>query len=298
MAIGLLVGATFALAITGLIYSVSHRMLLLGIASVALNIALVGTLCALLMAPGNWLRATRAKVDIEQTHIARLALAGEISASIIHEVIRPLSSILVNIEALELRLVQQGNDTSDVRDILHDLKRDRSRANDIALRLRRFLSKRELHLEPTDINQMVAHAVELLQTDIKNGRVVAQVHLTPGTLSVVGDPVHLQQVLITLIINAIEAMAQTPTESRQLEISTNRVTQQRVAVIVSDTGPKMTAHQHAHAFEPFFTTKDSGMGLGLSMARAIVLAHQGVIWIDRDAANTSFHFEIPITQIT
>lgn len=295
--LGIVAAVTITLSLVaciGIVYGERQRLPLLLAASIAFDVILIGAACFLLPWATVKFRPPQPEADIDLTHLARLALAGQISASIVHEITQPISTILLNVEALEFWFASKNGNPAVAAEILSDLKRDEVRAREMVLRLRNFLSKGELRPEPVDVNDLVRNAVDLLRSDLKNGHVAVEISLARQRLSVTADCVHLQQVLITLIVNAIEAMAAIPLDARVLQISTHS-TGQSAEVVVSDSGPEMTQEQFEHAFEPFFTTKKNSMGLGLSVARSIVLAHCGLIWIERRAGGASFHLEIPMS---
>jgi signal transduction histidine kinase len=229
----------------------------------------------------------------EMTHAARLALVGEITASIAHEVAQPLSAILSNLEAAEL-LVKQGLSNSEMLGvILADIKRDHLRACEVVRRLRLLLQKRELQFETLDVNTVVSNAATLLRGDASRRGVVLRTEF--GELPEVRlDRVHFQQVVLNLLLNAMDAMEQTPPSARSIVLRTS-ASAPNVEVSVSDSGIGMTADQLAKAFDAFFTTKESGMGLGLSIAKSIVQAHGGTITAHSvERSGTSFRITLPM----
>jgi signal transduction histidine kinase len=230
----------------------------------------------------------------EITHAARLAVAGEITASIAHEVTQPLSAILSNVETAELLLRQPQPNFATISEILSDIKRDDLRANEIVRRLRHLLQKRELQMEPMDLNGLIGNVVTLIRTDTARRNIMVRTDLAANLPPVKVDPVHFQQVLLNLMLNAMNAMAATPPTARCLDIQTRRLDYSSVEVAVVDTGHGMTRDELAKAFESFFTTKEGGMGLGLSIARSIVQAHGGRIWAESNKnAGTTFRFTLP-----
>lgn len=238
------------------------------------------------------------RLQAEMTHAARLALAGEITASIAHEVTQPLSAILSNVETAQLLLTQQSGNSA-INDILSDIKRDDLRANEIVRHLRTLLRKRELCFEPTDLNSLVANALTLVRTDATRRSIVLRTELASELPPVSADPVHSQQVLLNLLLNAMDAMASTPPTRRRLEVKTRVFNHASIEIAVMDSGRGMTTEELARAFESFFTTKAGGMGLGLSIARTIVRAHGGKIWAEsRQNDGTTFHVTFPVVSDT
>jgi signal transduction histidine kinase len=244
----------------------------------------------------------RAKHDAERlhseiAHAARLALAGEITASIAHEVTQPLSAILSNVETAELLLSRPEPNPAAISDILADIKRDDLRANEIVRRLRNLLRKRELKLERIDINALIENVVMLIRADAARRSVIVKTHFAPGLPLLAADPIHLQQVLLNLIINAMDAMTDTPPTARWLDIHTRCEAHETVEVSIIDTGHGMSDEQLGRAFDSFFTTKEEGMGLGLSIARSILQAHGGTIRAERRKdGGMIFRFTLPVPK--
>lgn len=233
----------------------------------------------------------------EVTHNARLALAGELTASIAHEIAQPLSAILNNVETAELILKQASiaADGETLCAILADIKRDDLRANEVINRLRALLRKRELKLEPMDINPLVSSAVMLIRADAGRRLVQLRTELEPDLPPVAADPVHLQQVVLNLLVNAMDAMSKTAPPARCLQVRTRLRAGSAVEITVTDNGHGIDPAHAGRLFESFFTTKEGGMGLGLSIARSIVQAHGGTIWAERARGGGSmFAFRLPL----
>ncbi len=229
----------------------------------------------------------------EVTHAARLSVVGEITASIVHEVTQPLSAILSNIETAELLLQAPNPKLAVVLDILTDVRQDDLRAYDIVRTLRTMLKKRELAFEHVDVNALVVDAVALVQPDAVRRGVLIETSLGRDMPILLANPVHLQQVLLNLIINAMEAMHETSAADRCVEVRT-LMDDATVRIEVVDHGPGLhPAHQQA-IFEPFFTTKAEGIGLGLALVRSIIAFHGGTIRAEnRDHAGAAFILTLP-----
>jgi two-component system sensor kinase FixL len=246
-------------------------------------------------------RHVRARADsqrqyTELTHAGRLALAGEISASIAHEVTQPLSAILSNVETVEAMLRKPAPDLAAIREILEDVRQDDLRAHGIVRKLRMLLRKHEMQFEHVDVNALASSVLSLVLPDALRRNVVIHTTLDPALPKVPADPVHLQQVLLNLIINAMEAMEETPTAARWLEVRTERCDAGHVQVAVADNGRGLAADRADKLFESFFTTKTEGMGLGLSMARSIVALHGGAIWAENSkVGGATFLFTLPVS---
>jgi signal transduction histidine kinase len=231
----------------------------------------------------------------EITHAARLVLVGEMTASIAHEVSQPLSAILSNADAAEMLLCADPPPLDEVRQILDDIRRDDLRANDIVRNLRNLLSKREMRMEIIDLNQIAQTALMLSKAAAARAGIAIQTEFDSALPRVIGDPVHLQQVMLNLIINAIDAMAEVPAAHRSLTVLTRLRDPRAAEVAVIDTGTGVESERLSKIFDSFYTTKREGMGLGLSIARAIVQTHGGNIWVENSSTRgTIFRFTIPL----
>ena len=232
----------------------------------------------------------------EVTHAARLVLAGEMTASIAHEVNQPLGAILSNADAADLLLQAEPVPLDEIRRILEDIRRDDLRAHEVILRLRKLLTKRELRMERVDINEIVKTTLALAHSTAMRRGIVIHPVLDDALPSASGDPVHLQQVMLNLIINAMDALQEVPIDHRHIEVHTRRHGAKSVEISIVDSGPGIPADGTTRVFESFYTTKRDGMGLGLSIARAIVQTHGGTLWAENNDAGhgASFSFTIPL----
>src|SRR5262245_52144700 len=244
-------------------------------------------------------RHLRARADVQRqyaeiTHAARLALIGEITASVAHEVTQPLSAILSNVETAELLLSQPQPNVAMVREILKDVRQDDLRADSMVRRLRTLLRKRELQLEDVDVNALASSVLALILPDAVRRSIHIRTSLDPALPRASADPVHLQQVLLNLMINAMDAMNNTPPEHRELEVRTERCTGANLTVTVLDKGHGFEPGQRDKLFDSFYTTKNEGLGLGLAIARSIVKLHGGAIWAEnRRGGGAAFAFTLP-----
>lgn len=229
----------------------------------------------------------------EVTHTARLSVIGEMTAAIVHEVTQPLSAILSNVETAELLLQAPDPKLASVLDILEDVRHDDLRAYDIVKALRALLKKRELSFEPVDLNSLISKVVALVLPDAVRRGVVIDTALTAGIPMLVADPIHLQQVLLNLIVNAMEAMDETPAADRWVEIRT-RMQAGHAQVEVIDNGHGISVQPHDKLFDPFFTTKAEGVGLGLALSKSIIALHGGSIRVEnRERGGAAFIFTLP-----
>jgi C4-dicarboxylate-specific signal transduction histidine kinase len=210
----------------------------------------------------------------ELARAARFAAAGELSASIAHEVGQPLGAILSNADAAELLVTSPHVDFDELQEILADVKRDALRANDVVQRLRALLEKQSVVFSPLLLDATLADTLPLVAPEARRRGMVIDAQFGAGDLEVTGDHVQLQQVLLNLAVNAMDAMQESAPESRILSLATKRVGE-GVEIVVADRGSGFHAATPQQLFEPFYTTKPHGMGLGLSIVRSIVEAHRG-----------------------
>jgi signal transduction histidine kinase len=229
----------------------------------------------------------------ELAHASRLATVGELAASISHEINQPLGAILANAETAELLLQSSNPSPEDLRQILADIRRDDVRASQVMSRVRALAGRRDIEMKPLAVNAVAEAAAGLLEPEAKRRGVVLERDLRAGLPEIRGDDVSLQQVVINLALNGMEAMAETPSGRRRLSIAT-RNGNGRVVVRVSDTGRGIPADHESKLFESFFTTKRHGLGLGLSICRSIVDAHGGRIGAQNNGGGgATFEFELP-----
>ncbi len=231
----------------------------------------------------------------EMAHLSRVTTAGELSGSLAHELNRPLGAILSNAQAAQRMLANGGVDVAEFREILNDIVSEDKRAAEVIRRLRLWLQKGEVQQHSLRINKVVRDVLKLIRTDLISQNVSVDTELARDLPTVTGDPVQLQQVLVNLVVNACDAMADCDTPERQLRIRTG-IENGGDAVIVSvtDCGGGIQVKEVEQIFEPFFTTKAKGMGLGLSVCRTIIAAHRGKLWATNNAERgATFHFTLP-----
>jgi len=231
----------------------------------------------------------------EITHAARLALVGEITASVTHEVTQPLSAMLSNVETAELLLRRPNPDIKGICEILADVRNDALRAHGIVQRLRPMLGKRDVQFEPVDVNALVSNILTLVSGDAASHKVELQSALDPAVPTTRGDPIHLQQVLLNLLLNGMHAMDEADTPCKRLEVRTIRRSADFIQISVLDSGRGIAPENLNKIFDSFFTTKSDGLGLGLSIAKSIVRAHGGSIWAEnRDGGGAALNFTVPV----
>jgi signal transduction histidine kinase/integral membrane sensor domain MASE1 len=228
----------------------------------------------------------------ELAHFARVATMGELTASLAHELNQPLTAILANAQAARRFLAAPAPDLDELRAIVDDIVADDRRAGQIIHRLRDMLVKREGELHPVDLNALIEEVVKLLGSDLLFHHVEVVTELAPDLPLVVGDRVQLQQVVLNLLMNAIDAMAGNGPADRMVVVRTERL--EGVHVSVRDSGHGLDPATEALVFQPFYTTKAGGMGMGLPVSRSIVEAHGGVMWVTVNGRRgVTFHFALP-----
>jgi PAS domain S-box-containing protein len=231
-------------------------------------------------------------------HVQRLAIIGELTAAVAHELRQPSAAIMSNAEAA-LALLDSGETPSgEVREIINDIKHANLRANEVLGRIQDFLRKRDAPMEPLDFHAaVVSDVLWLAASDARKRHVRIRTDLSDALPAVVGNRTQLQQVLLNLIVNAMDAMSNTPEGNRQITLRTRLDHDGHVAVTVADCGSGVASRDLPRLFESFFTTRSEGMGLGLSIARSIVETHRGRIWAaNNESGGATFHFIIPAAQ--
>jgi C4-dicarboxylate-specific signal transduction histidine kinase len=259
---------------------------------------------------GNILRWFHLLMDIDDRRQAvaalqaandRLARASqvaslvELSASIAHEVNQPIAAALANAQAALRWLERDPPDLAEVREALDDVVKDGTRAGNVVERIRSLFKNAPPSLETLNIAEALGEIVALSRgRALKNG-VSVQVHLGEGLPMVRGDRVQLQQVMLNLITNAIEAMSDVNDGNRDLRITAGR-DDDDVFITVQDSGPGLTQAALERVFEPFYTTKPTGLGVGLSICHSVIKAHSGALWAtNADKGGAVFSFTIPIS---
>jgi two-component system sensor kinase FixL len=242
----------------------------------------------------------RAQMDAQRSrqelaHVARVSSMGELTASLAHQLNQPLTAIMSNAQAVR-RLLASPPDVHELRDIMSDIVDDARRAGEVIQRLREFLRKGQFEMLPLDINAAIRNVVNLVHSDAVIRNVAVVVDLDGESPVVLGDRVQLQQVMLNLLVNAMEAIGDGQAE-RVVRVSCDRTDVREVRVCVRDTGVGLTEGAEYHAFDPFFTTKAQGMGVGLSIARSIIERHGGTIRARNDAVlGTVVEFTLPAAE--
>jgi PAS domain S-box-containing protein len=227
-------------------------------------------------------------------HVARVTMLGQLTASIGHEVNQPLAAIVTNGEAAIRYLRREPPELGEVREALTSMIAEGKRASEIVKRIRSLIQKATPQNEPLDINTVLAEGAALVQREIANHKVLLQLHLVPGLPEVMGDRVQLQQVIINLMMNAIQAMAGVEGRVRGLLVRSAQDATGSVVVAVQDSGEGLDPATADHVFDAFYSTKTDGMGMGLSICRTIMDAHDGRIWASaNEGPGATFRFSLP-----
>ena len=232
----------------------------------------------------------------ELAHVNRFSTAGELTASIAHEINQPLGSILTNAETAKAILKSPNPDIVELNEIVDDIVRDDRRASEVIRRMRSLLTKAPFELKNLDLNDVARETVEFLSSLAVGRKVELLSVITLDALPILGDRVQLQQVILNLVVNGIDAMKDTRNEERAISLRTSRV-ENFAELSVSDRGPGIPEDKLKGVFEPFYTSKAEGMGMGLSIARTIIEAHHGLIWArNRDHGGASFRIRLPLSM--
>jgi signal transduction histidine kinase len=244
----------------------------------------------------------QSEVEIEElrrelAHVTRVSTIGQLSTALAHEVSQPLGAILSNAEAAEMLLdldTPSRRSLEQVREILADIRKDDERASEVIHRMRALLRKRKLVIQPVNIRELIEDVFKFVRTDALLRKTELRMALASDPLFALGDRVQLQQVLLNLILNSMEAIATAPEGKGYVALQAVRNDQGEIEVAVRDYGPGIPPDILPRLFEPFFTTKSSGMGMGISIARTIVQAHRGRIWAENNAdGGATFRFTLP-----
>ncbi len=277
-------------------WDVNHKLVIIIATVILLQAALIHTLLIERRRRRKAEMAVQAQRS-EIAHASRRAIAGELTASIAHEINQPLGAILASADAAEMILKAGGDRREDLTRIISRIRRDDLRASDVIRKLRALLAKHEPQRERFDLGLMISDVAKLLEAEGHRREVALEVRPMQTEAMVVGDPVQLQQVLINLILNAMEAIADMPPGRRSVMVDA-ALDGDSVRVSVRDRGQGIAADNLPKIFESFFSTKQRGMGLGLSIARTIVEAHGGRIQAENGLVHGAvFQVDLPAAAI-
>ena len=234
------------------------------------------------------------RLQDEIAHVGRVSMMGQLASALAHEINQPIGAILRNAEAAELFMQSKTPDLEEIRAILVDIRADDQRAGDVIDRMRALLKRHVLDTQLLDLAELVGDVAKLAQPDAATRHVKLTVNLPADLPPVRGDRVHLQQVLLNLILNGIDALNRAGPGNRRVTVSARVDAARTVEIAVSDTGHGIAAEKLAHVFDPFFTTKPDGMGMGLPISRTIVESHGGRLWAENNNdTGATFRFTLP-----
>jgi signal transduction histidine kinase len=250
----------------------------------------------------------------ELAHVSRVTMMGELAASIAHEVNQPLAGMLTNANASLRWLADDSPNLAEARDAIQRIVRDGNRTSDVITRMRALIKKAPAAQEPLAINPTIQEVLALTQPELRRNRVLLQTQFADDLPIVFGDKVQLQQVILNLVMNAIEAMNGIAEGARELQVSSQKMTETQfepgketveardasergqsfVLIAVRDSGPGLDPAQLQRVFETFYTTKSLGMGMGLAISRSIIESHHGRLWVSSNSPRGAvFQFTLP-----
>jgi signal transduction histidine kinase len=234
------------------------------------------------------------EVRSELARVARVTSLGALTASIAHEVSQPLSGIITNASSCLRMLAADPPNVDGARETARRTIRDGNRASDVITRLRALFAKRDATIEPVDLNDAAREVIALSSSELQRSRVILRAKLADDLPPITGDRVQLQQVILNLLRNALDAMSGVDDRPRKLVITTERDEDDQARLTVQDTGVGFEPQAVGRLFESFYTTKSGGMGIGLSVSRSIIESHHGRLWAaPNDGPGASFSFSIP-----
>ena len=236
------------------------------------------------------------KTQAELAHVSRLMTLGELTASISHEVNQPIAAVVTNGQVCLRLLALETPRPDDVRTTVERIVRDANRASEVIQRIRALAKRSEPQMLSLDINDVIREATLLVQREVLSHGVSLRTELSSALPHVLGDRIQLQQVVINLLINGVEAMASITDRPREILVRSQQHEAGQVLVTVLDSGIGIDSQTAEKLFSAFFTTKASGMGMGLSISRSIIRAHGGRLWVSPNADHgAAFQFTVPIT---
>jgi len=239
------------------------------------------------------------EADRKLNHAARLATLGELTAVVSHEINQPLFSILSNAEAADALLQRDKPPVEELRRILADIHKDDLRASEVIRVVRTLTHRRTPQMAAVNLNELVSNVVRLMKADAARRRIEIRQQLGVNLPAVLGDESSLEQVILNLMMNGMDAMRDTPKEARQLTVSTTELEYGDLQIAVIDRGHGIAADKMSQLFESFFTTKPDGMGLGLSTSRQIVESHNGRIYaVNNPTGGATFYVTLPSINAT
>jgi C4-dicarboxylate-specific signal transduction histidine kinase len=233
----------------------------------------------------------------EVAHLSRIAMMAEIATSLAHELTQPLTAIMSNAEAGQRMLEERKLNLHEFGQLLLDIRNDVSRAGEVVHGIRRMVKKTLTQRVSIDLNSLVQTTLPILRPEALLNSCELKAKLEPNLPAVEADPVGIQQVLVNLIINSIEATRHKPSGQRKVVITTQRKSETEIELGVRDSGPGIPEEARGKVFEQFFTTKSEGLGMGLAISRSIVEAHKGSIGAENmQSGGARFYFTLPVLR--
>ena len=238
------------------------------------------------------------QLESDLAHMDRLSMMGESTASLAHEILHPIATARNNARADTRFLDMSPPDLGEVRDALSCIVRDADRAKDIVGRVRDHVKKAPPRRDRFEVNEAIEEVIVMVRSAVDKSKVSVRTDFMANSISVEGDRVQLQQVILNLILNAIEAMNSVEEGARELSISTEQNQTSGVLIAVRDSGPGIDQEHFERVFDPFYTTKTSGLGMGLAICRSIIDAHGGRLWVGaNEPRGAVFQFTLPAAQL-
>jgi len=235
------------------------------------------------------------QAQTELAHVTRVTTLGELAASIAHEVNQPLSGIITKSNACIRWLAGDSPNLDEAREAVRRILRDGNRASDVISRIRALVSKTDTEKSRLDVNDAIQEVAALAQGEVGRNKVALRTELAHGLPPVLGDRVQLQQVILNLVMNGVEAMASVADRPRELLIYSHQDGSDKILVAVRDSGTELHSENLDRFFEPFFSTKPKGMGMGLAISRSIIESHGGRLWaVPNDGPGVTFTFALPV----
>ncbi len=230
--------------------------------------------------------------------MGRVSMMGQLASALAHEINQPLGAILRNAEAAELFLDYASPDLDEIRAIVADIRKDDQRAGSVIDRMRGLLKRQPLETRALDVGELVSEVRALVRADAASRLVKLEVNVPANLPFVRGDRVHLEQVLLNLILNGMDAFDGANQDNRRISVTAKTAAANTIEIAVSDTGSGIPPDKVSHVFDSFFTTKASGLGMGLPISRTIIEAHGGRIWAENnnEGSGATFRFTLPVAK--
>ena len=233
----------------------------------------------------------------ELAHANRISMMGELAATLAHELSQPMTAIMSNAQAATRFLDRSSPDLDEVREILREIAEEDARAGEVIRRMRTLVKKERASFQPLNLNEILHEVVWLLRNDAMIRKVGIELQLDPYLPAVGGDRIQLQQVVMNLLLNAFDAIAESSSENRTVLVETSQHDAE-IQVTVRDCGAGITPETLEHLFQPFNSSKRNGLGMGLSISRSIVGLHGGRLWGDNNSGpGATFSFTLPVVQV-